>query len=408
MTLRECTLSGNSALDTAGAIFNEDTMALVDCVLSGNSAVNGARICNIGRAVTLTLTRCTLTGNSVTGHDSPWGSIVEGGGAIWNAAFASGDPATASLTIEDSTLSANTAQIGGAILNASDWDTDMDSNPPGTATANIARTTFSGNSAKSPEGALGGAIACFIGSEGSLALRNCTLANNSATFTAGGAPACAIGGAIFAWNGTLTVDHSTLSGNVDAGGDFALLGRASGISAVCCTTIKNTILANDPSAPNLAGAITSAGYNLSSDDGGGFLSDPTDKVSTDPKLSPLADNGGPTWTCALLAGSPAIDAGSATDTAGNTVATDQRGVARPQGFAPDIGAFELAAAQNHAPVANAGADQNVTIPHDGAPVGKPSSRSTVRVHPIRTATRSRSPGNTATSSCTPAPRRNTR
>ena len=51
---------------------------------------------------------------------------------------------------------------------------------------------------------------------------------------------------------------------------------------------------------------------------------------------PLANYGGPTATMALLPGSPAIDAGISV--AG--VTTDQRGIARPQGSAPDIGAFE--------------------------------------------------------------------
>ena len=58
-------------------------------------------------------------------------------------------------------------------------------------------------------------------------------------------------------------------------------------------------------------------------------------VGSDPVLGPLADNGGPTFTHALLAGSPAIDAGDTLEP------TDQRGEARPFGLADDIGAFEL-------------------------------------------------------------------
>jgi hypothetical protein len=54
-------------------------------------------------------------------------------------------------------------------------------------------------------------------------------------------------------------------------------------------------------------------------------------------LDPLADNGGPTLTHALLAGSPAIDAADAAV----CPATDQRGVARPQGSACDVGSFEF-------------------------------------------------------------------
>jgi hypothetical protein len=57
---------------------------------------------------------------------------------------------------------------------------------------------------------------------------------------------------------------------------------------------------------------------------------------TDPKLGPLADNGGPTLTVALLPGSPAIDAGEA----GAAPTTDQRGYPRPAGLAADLGAFE--------------------------------------------------------------------
>ena len=56
----------------------------------------------------------------------------------------------------------------------------------------------------------------------------------------------------------------------------------------------------------------------------------------DPKLGPLADNGGPTLTMALLPGSPAIDAGNTS----LAPTTDQRGFPRPAGLAADIGAFE--------------------------------------------------------------------
>jgi hypothetical protein len=96
----------------------------------------------------------------------------------------------------------------------------------------------------------------------------------------------------------------------------------------------NTILASN--APgNLSGTITSAScFNLSSD--GTCPNLPGSKNNTAPKLGPLADNGGPTLTMALLPGSPAIDAGD------NTVAqpTDQRRFPRLVGSAIDIGAYE--------------------------------------------------------------------
>jgi hypothetical protein len=78
-----------------------------------------------------------------------------------------------------------------------------------------------------------------------------------------------------------------------------------------------------------------AGHNLSSDASPGFIGTGS-LTNTDPKLGPLANNGGPTLTMALLPGSPAIDAG---DTSTAPFA-DQRGFPRPAGFAADIGAFE--------------------------------------------------------------------
>ena len=56
------------------------------------------------------------------------------------------------------------------------------------------------------------------------------------------------------------------------------------------------------------GTVTSYGYNVSSDDGGGYLNGTGDQINTDPLLGPLQDNGGPTLTHELLPGSPAINA----------------------------------------------------------------------------------------------------
>jgi hypothetical protein len=78
----------------------------------------------------------------------------------------------------------------------------------------------------------------------------------------------------------------------------------------------------------------SMGFVATGDQLGGLAGDPI----IDPKLAPLADNGGPTFTHALLPGSPAIDAGDP----GSSFSVDQRGVARPiaAGGLPDIGAYE--------------------------------------------------------------------
>jgi hypothetical protein len=83
--------------------------------------------------------------------------------------------------------------------------------------------------------------------------------------------------------------------------------------------------------------VTSGGYNLEGRTDCAFTAT-GDKQNSAPGLAPLTSNGGPTQTLALLAGSPAIDAG---DPACPPPATDQRGVSRPQGPRCDIGAFEV-------------------------------------------------------------------
>jgi hypothetical protein len=80
--------------------------------------------------------------------------------------------------------------------------------------------------------------------------------------------------------------------------------------------------------------LTSGGHNVFTD--ATCAPVPTDGVVGDARLGPLADNGGPTLTHALLPGSPAIDAADAA----LCPATDQRGVARPQGAGCDAGAVE--------------------------------------------------------------------
>jgi hypothetical protein len=104
-------------------------------------------------------------------------------------------------------------------------------------------------------------------------------------------------------------------------------------------TLGNTIVANNMPNDCFGTDITSNGYNLIEDAAGcTFAGDTTGNIiGLDPILGPLQDNGGPTQTHALLAGSPAIDA--VLDN--NCPSADQRGVSRPQGPYCDIGAFEL-------------------------------------------------------------------
>jgi hypothetical protein len=123
-----------------------------------------------------------------------------------------------------------------------------------------------------------------------------------------------------------------------------------GISAYGSMTLQNSIVA-DNTGMNCLGVMIDHGHNLGFPDNscGAHL------ATGDPRLGPLADNGGPTQTMALPAGSAAIDAVPATGA--GCPATDQRGVTRPQGPACDIGAYEAAVPQNTARPVISGAPQ---------------------------------------------------
>jgi predicted outer membrane repeat protein len=119
--------------------------------------------------------------------------------------------------------------------------------------------------------------------------------------------------------------------------------RGGGISGG--VTLINSLIAND-----CAGVSWSEGGNIESP-GSTCIQlwqlQPTDQVNVTAEqlnLGPLADNGGPTETHALLPGSVAIDRipeVDCVDADGEPLTKDQRGVARPQGNACDVGAFEL-------------------------------------------------------------------
>ena len=107
--------------------------------------------------------------------------------------------------------------------------------------------------------------------------------------------------------------------------------------------ISNTIFNAGASGENIfnnGGTVTSYGYNLSSDDGGGFLTGPGDQINTDPLLGPLRNHGGPTLTHLPMRGSPAIDAGDPSFTPPPD--HDQRGACfrRVFGGRIDVGSVE--------------------------------------------------------------------
>ena len=180
---------------------------------------------------------------------------------------------------------------------------------------------------------------------GALAVINCTLADNSTTGGAGLSSigvawgGSAYGGAIFNTAGSASLVNVTIAGNSVQRGDVGVAeALGSSLSITNGTmTLTNTILFCLPSQTNVSGTITDGGHNICSDPSANFTLASSPK-STDPLLGPLGNNVGFTPTLSLLPGSPAIDRGD--DFA--CPPADQRGVARPQGLACDIGAFELA------------------------------------------------------------------
>ena len=147
-------------------------------------------------------------------------------------------------------------------------------------------------------------------------LTNSTVSGNTAGF----------GGGIYNFYGAVSLTNSTVSGNsADFGGGI--------YNSYGTVTLNNTIVANSTGGDvvSFGGPLTGS-HNLVEDGSDGL----GDTITGDPLLGPLASNGGPTPTHALLPGSPAIDAGDGT----GAPATDQRGIARPQLGGTDIGAFE--------------------------------------------------------------------
>ncbi len=208
------------------------------------------------------------------------------------------------LNVSHSTFSTNNASFGGAIVDIAGGN------------ATIGGSTFVGNHAN----ASGGAIDNTDG--GILTVTNSTFSGNSA--------GTGFGGGIINFNGTVTIRNSTFSGNSSTSGG--------GICNGATLHMINTILANSPSGGDCVnlGTIATNLANLIED---GSCSP---ALSGDPNLGSLGDNGGPTETHALLAGSPAIDAGDDDACAAAPVNDlDQRGVSRAQGARCDIGAFEL-------------------------------------------------------------------
>jgi CSLREA domain-containing protein len=367
LTVTSAGLRANSAAQLGGGIYNAPNgQTLVSSAGigepgAGNQAQKGGGVYNAISA-TLTITSAGVHSNTASqeggGVYNESGGVVsisnsgigtdagnsaqQNGGGIWNNGV---------LTLTSATVASNTAsQNGGGIYNASNGN---------------ATVAFAGVNNNQAQGNHGGGVY----NTGALRLYGAQVAGNGAAQQGGGffndasGPGSGLvvtnsavvsntanqGGGGYHLTGTLVMTNATLSGNsgggLHAGGGDAQLSfvtvasntAGNGISATAGVSVQvyATLLAYNAST-NCAGTVTDNGYSMSSDSScSGFAS-----TNVDPKLKPLALNGGGTLNHALSLGSPAIDKVPA---AFCTVSTDQRYFSRPWFLtnACDIGAFEL-------------------------------------------------------------------
>ncbi len=323
-------------------IISELTINGNDHTIARDSAASNFRILFVNSGGNLTLNRATLangiaqeyplTGRPIGGGLLNYGTTTINDSIIRdNGAFTAGGGLAnyhyATLTINNSTIRNNgpngISYLGGAgILN---WG--------GTVTIN--NSTVSNNSG-------GEAIRNWRIKDGSVADSFTTIRNSTISAVSGQRALDMLGG------GNITVDSSTIVGQSTRSYEPLIVAAAGGTTPGNAAIVMRNSIAFDmgsggapvcltSAVDGATATITSDGHNLVSDASCGFTAtgDQQSVSAANLKLGPLADNGGPTQTYALLPGSVAIDAGD------TTLTTDQRGEARPYGPADDIGAFEL-------------------------------------------------------------------
>ena len=353
---------GSNVSVSISDIFLRDGRAPSGTINSRNGA-DGGGVYNSGA---LSLTGCTLSGNvaggGASGLDCPTiGCFAGGGGAGGNGGAIYNEGA---LSVNACTFSDNSAGSGGSGGNGYVAGFGGDGGKGGAIYNASQLTSFSSTLSRNSGGA---------GARGGFGF----------TLAAGGRGGD--GGAIYNTS-VLTLTACTISGNSgglsgsDASGSRSNTGGSGGgVNNTGSANLRSVLIALNriwsgssfgcPAGPDLAGAFNSRGHNLIGQiDGGGGLSNGVNAdiagVSTeplDPKLGPLQNNGGSTFTMALLLGSPAFDHGD--DALLNpplTLTTDQRGLMRRSCVHVDIGAYELQAPVLNSPGKN-GNDITITF-----------------------------------------------
>ncbi len=257
-----------------GGIHNTGSLLAYNTVITGNTATSGigGGILSTGSTATLDLIGCTISNNT-------------------SASAAGGVHSDGTMTIQSTTISGNSAATGGGVSSG--------------GIASILDTTISDNIAVSDGGGI------RVGGPGnSLTIQNSTISGNTAQGFFGG-------GIRNTGQATLTILNTTITDNsAQTGG--GVHSSQFGVQ----NYFRNSIFAGNSadSFPDFKGPLNGSGYNLFGSSSGGTGQASTDILDVDPMLGPLADNGGPTLTHALLSGSPAINAGDNTGAPSSTSA----------------------------------------------------------------------------------------
>ncbi len=354
LTVANSTLSGDSA-SQGGAIYNSGTATIESTTLTLNTSSSGGAVQNAG---SLTVNLSTLSHNSSTGAGGAIGNAPAGVLAVQSSTFANNSAGAGAaqggaisslgvLTIADSTFTANSAGVsGGAVyysfaaspLQIVDSTFSTNTAPSGGAVYTATATTLYGATFTKNAATSGGAVD-VAGAAASLVATNATFASN----TAGSGGALYSQGTVEFVNSTIVYNQSSVTG----GG----LDLAGGTASLYNTLVAlNTLGSGSQNSPNdIVGTLTAGANNLIANafSAGGLTNGSNGNlVGILPGIAAgLANNGGPTLTIALLAGSPAIDSGSSSIAGVSLPTIDQRGAVRGPlglnaGANPDIGAYE--------------------------------------------------------------------
>ncbi|MCX6583201.1 MAG: hypothetical protein NT166_23750 [Candidatus Aminicenantes bacterium] len=328
-----------------GGIYNIGELTLDNCTIIGNRAGNGGDnnkserpgdggygggICNYR---ILTINNCTVTGNSAGNGGSSDDNIMSGDGGHGGGIYS-----TDVLNMVNCTISYNKAGDGGMCDCATDGD-----GGPGGGICNDGNLTMSGctvNANNSGSNLQGSGVGGGIYNSAYLTLTNCTISGNQA-----GRDRFQNGGGLFneeRFNGGSSLLINVTAANNIAGGIL----NYGDIRLINSIVVNNVVDSGD--GPDCVGTFDWVCYSMIKDTRDCILTvfQKANILGQDALLGPLADNGGPTKTHALLLGSPAIDAGNSSG-----LFTDQRGYKRPINIpgipnvsdGADIGAYEFIA-----------------------------------------------------------------